>query len=94
MRAIYIYNVLAELPERLKPLQKLANNLWLNWHHDVGNLFRRMDPELWESSKHNPVYMLGAISQDCLEELAGDTGFLAQMDRLYEELDVLSLPDF
>jgi len=87
MRAIYTYNVLAELPERLKPLQGLAHNLWLSWHHDVGNLFRRMDPELWESSKHNPVYMLGAISQERLEELAGDTGFLAQMDRIYEELD-------
>jgi starch phosphorylase len=46
-----------------------------------------MDVELWESSRHNPVYMLGAISQERLEELAGDAGFLAQMDRLYEELE-------
>ena len=48
-----------------------------------------MDPELWESSKHNPVYMLRAISQERSEELAGDTGFLAQMNRLYEELEQL-----
>jgi starch phosphorylase len=46
-----------------------------------------MDAELWESSRHNPVYMLGAISQERLEELAGDAGFLAQMDRLNEELE-------
>jgi starch phosphorylase len=87
MKAIYIFNVLASLPERLKPLERLANNLWFSWHHNIGNLFRRMDAELWESSMHNPVYMLGAIRQERLEELAADAGFLAQMDRLHEELE-------
>ncbi len=87
MKAIYIFSVLARLPERLKPLEELASNLWFSWHHEIGNLFRRMDAELWESSKHNPVYMLGAISQERLEELADDAGFLAQTDRLYEELE-------
>jgi starch phosphorylase len=92
MKAIYIYNVLAKLPARLKPLEGLANNLWFSWHHDIGNLFGRMDPELWESSKRNPLYMLGAISQQRLQELAEDTGFLAQMDRHYEALqDYLSV---
>ena len=87
MKAIYIFNVLARLPERIKSLEKLANNLWFSWHHDTGNLFRRMDAELWESSKNNPVYMLGAISQERLEALAGDAGFLAQTDRLCEKLE-------
>ncbi|MCK4390940.1 MAG: alpha-glucan family phosphorylase [Desulfobacterales bacterium] len=86
MKAIYIYNVLARLPERLKPLEKLAYNLWFTWHHDIGNLFRRMDPQLWEFSKHNPVYMLGAISQERLEELSQDAGFVAQMDQVNKQL--------
>jgi len=87
MKAIFKYNILAKLPGRLMPLEKLANNLWFSWHHDIVNLFRRIDGELWESSKENPVYMLGAISQERLEELAEDAGFLADMDRLYEELE-------
>ena len=87
MKAIYIFNVLARLPERLKTLQELANNLWFSWHHDIGNLFRRMDADLWESSRHNPVYMLGNINQERLEELSHDAGFLAQMDRLHQELN-------
>ncbi|MBW1740547.1 MAG: alpha-glucan family phosphorylase [Deltaproteobacteria bacterium] len=87
MKAIYKYNVLAKLPDRLKPLERLAYNLWFSWHHDIGYLFSRMDAELWESSKHNPVYMLGAISQKRLEQLAEDAGFLAQMDRVYEQLE-------
>ena len=86
MKAIYTYNVLSTLPARLKPLEALANNLWFSWHHDIGNLFRRIDAELWESSKHNPYYMLGAVSQERLEELSVDAGFLAQMDRLHEAL--------
>jgi len=86
MKAVYKYNVLAKLPDRLKPLNKLAYNLWFSWHHDIASLFRRMDGALWESSKHNPVYMLGAINQVRLEELTEDVGFLAQMDRAYEDL--------
>jgi len=87
MKAVYKYNVLARLPERLKPLEKLAYNLWFTWHHDISSLFRRMDGELWESSRQNPVHMLGAISQERLEELARDAGFLAQMDRVYEDAE-------
>ncbi|MGD9022600.1 MAG: alpha-glucan family phosphorylase, partial [Deltaproteobacteria bacterium] len=86
MKAIYMFNVLAELPERLRPLEALAHNLWFSWHHDIRNLFRRMDAELWESSKHNPIYMLRVINQKRLRELAADAGFLAQMDRLHAEL--------
>ena len=87
MKAIYKYNVLARLPERLRPLEELAHNLWFSWHHDIAHLFRRMDAELWDSSKHNPVFMLGAISQERLQELTEDAGFLAQMDRAHEELE-------
>ena len=68
MKAIYKYNVLARLPERLKPLEKIAYNLWFSWHHDIAHLFRRMDPDLWDVSKHNPLYMLGNINQARLEE--------------------------
>jgi len=87
MKPIFRYNVLARVPERLKPLQKIAHNLWFSWHQDVQHLFRRMDEKLWDSSNHNPVYMLGNISQQRLEELARDAGFLTQVDRTSEELE-------
>lgn len=86
MKAIFKYNVLARLPERLQPLQEIAHNLWFSWHHDVAHLFRRMDAGLWETCNHNPVYMLGNVSQERLDELAQDAGFLSQMDRAQEEL--------
>lgn len=87
MKAIYKYNVLARLPERLKTLEKIAYNLWFSWHHDVAHLFKSMDPDLWDTSKHNPVYMLGNINQERMDELASDPKFLARMDRTHEELE-------
>ena len=87
VKAIYKYNVLARLPERLKPLEKLANNVWFTWHQDIAHLFMRMEGELWESCKHNPVFLLGAIGQERLNQLAADEGFLAQMDRAHEDLE-------
>jgi starch phosphorylase len=87
MKAIFKYNVLAKLPDRLQPLGPLAYNLWFSWHHDIADLFRQLDSELWEASEHNPVYMLGSVSQKRLEQLAEDRDFLARVDRAHQELE-------
>ena len=87
MKAIFKYNVLAKLPERLQPLGRLAYNMWFSWHHDIADLFRQLDSELWEACQHNPVYMLGSVSQKRLEQLAEDRAFLARVDRAHQELE-------
>lgn len=70
------------LPENLKSLEELANNLWFCWNYDAVELFQRMDDELWVSTQHNPRALLNQISQERLDELSGDAGFLAQLDRV------------
>ena len=60
--------VVPSLPEKLKPLQGLAKNLWYTWNPDVIELWRRLDRDLWEESHHNPVRMLSSMSQQQLEE--------------------------
>ena len=87
MKAIFKYNVLAKLPESLQPLGRLAYNMWFSWHHDIADLFMGLDSELWEASQHNPVYMLGSVSQQRLEELAEDGDFLSRMDRAHQEME-------
>jgi starch phosphorylase len=37
------------------------------WDHETISLFRRLDPELWEQTNHNPVWLLGLISQERLD---------------------------
>jgi starch phosphorylase len=87
MRPIRTFNVSPSLPAHLEPLRKLAYNLHWDWNSETKELFRRLDSDLWESSRHNPVLMLGTISQQRLQEVAEDEGFLAQMDRASRQLD-------
>ncbi|MBF2065227.1 MAG: alpha-glucan family phosphorylase [Calothrix sp. C42_A2020_038] len=87
MQPIRTFNVSPSLPSRLEPLRKLAYNLHWDWNVETKDLFRRLDPDLWETSRHNPVLMLGTISQARLNEVVEDEGFLAQMDRAAQQLE-------
>ncbi|RMF35265.1 MAG: alpha-glucan family phosphorylase, partial [Chloroflexi bacterium] len=84
MRPIRTFIVIPSLPEPLQPLRELAYNLHWSWDHETIALFRRLDRELWESSGHNPVRMLGTIRQERLEEAASDPGFLAHLERVHQ----------
>jgi glycogen phosphorylase len=86
MQPIRVFNVSAVLPQRLEPLRQLAYNLYWSWNSEATALFRRLDPDLWERSRHNPILMLGNISQTRLQAAAQDGGFLAQMERVMEQL--------
>jgi starch phosphorylase len=87
MQPIRTFNVSPCLPKQLEPLRKLAYNLHWDWNVETKDLFRRLDRDLWESSRHNPILMLGTISQARLQEVAEDEGFLAQMERASRQLD-------
>lgn len=83
---IRTFTVLPTLPERLAPLMLIARNLQWTWNHEAVKLFQRLDPDLWESSNHNPVQLLGEVSQERLEELLQDDSFLAHMDNVALEI--------
>ncbi|MEW6439939.1 MAG: alpha-glucan family phosphorylase [bacterium] len=79
--------VVPALPERLKPLERLARNLWFTWNQKAIELWRRLDRDLWEEAYHNPVRMLGMLSQERLQELSQNESFLVQMEDVVESLD-------
>src|SRR5262249_61590675 len=81
-RPIRTFTVLPKLPDRLRPLHTLAYNMWWCWNADAVALFRRINPDLFEALDHSPIRLLGATGQGRYEELAGDDGFLAHMDRV------------
>jgi starch phosphorylase len=87
MRPSHTFRVIPSLPARLERLRELASNLWWSWNHEAIELFRRLDRDLWESTGHNPVLMLGSIRQERLEQMAEDDGFLAHCDRVCREFD-------
>lgn len=86
-RTIRSFTVLPCLPDRLRPLQKLAYNLWWSWNADAVALFRRINPDLFEALDHSPIRLLGATDQKRFEQLEHDDGFLAHMDRVAAALD-------
>lgn len=82
--SLKIFHVTPDIPESLKPLQELSTNLWWTWNHDAAELFRRLDRTLWDKTNHNPVKLLGMLSQEQLNDVADDAGYIAQLDRVYE----------
>ncbi|MHB9033537.1 MAG: alpha-glucan family phosphorylase [Anaerolineae bacterium] len=81
-----VFTVIPLLPEQLAPMREIAMNLWWSWNLDAVDLFRRLDRDLWETAGHNPILILGTVSQDRLEEAAVDEGFLAHMRRVHQAL--------
>ena len=69
--------VFPHLPEPIRRLEDLAYNLWWAWHPEAQELFARLDPDLWESSNHNPVKLLQQVRQERLEAAARDPEYLA-----------------
>lgn len=82
------YQVIPSLPKKLEKLRELAYNLFWSWDQNTKALFRRLDKDLWESTHHNPVRMLGLISQERLEEIANDDGYVNHLNRAYNNLQV------
>lgn len=82
---IVTYTVEPDIPEPLKPLKELANNLWLSWNFDAVMLFMRLDYDLWIESRQNPARLLGMVSQERYEELSKDDSYLAALSRVHEK---------
>ena len=87
MQPIRTFNVSPSLPASLQPLRQLAYNLYWDWNTEIKELFRRLDRDLWETTRHNPVALLARVSQARLQEVAADDGFLAHMERAVGELN-------
>lgn len=82
------FNIIPSLPEKLEPLREIAANLYWTWNQEAIELFRRLDMDLWEETHHNPLLMLGKISQTRLNEVAVDDGFVAHMNRVFIHFQV------
>ena len=85
MKPFRTYTIVPRLPAELERLRELAYNLRWAWNHDTIALFRRLDPDLWNETNHNPVKMLGRIEQAALQEASQDVIFLAHLNRVYED---------
>ena len=86
MPKVRSFTVLPALPDPLKALELIANNMFWSWNPEFEDLFKRIDSDLWAACGHNPVKLLGSVSQQCLEDLAENQGFLCELQRITEKL--------
>jgi len=70
------------IPEPLKGLQDLANDLLYSWDASVRGLFVRLSPKLWESTGHNPKVFLRQIAQKRLDDAVEDHIFMQDYNRI------------
>lgn len=74
------------LPGPLRQLEELVLNLRWSWHHETLDLFRAVDPALWQAVHHDPVRLLGEVAPERLARLAEDRPFLRRLQDTAEDL--------
>jgi starch phosphorylase len=87
IRPLKEFLVRPALPAKLQRMPEIALNLHWSWNHSLRSLFRRLDPVIWKASNHNPIVMLGRVSQATLERAASDPRYLALYRRACETHD-------
>jgi len=75
------------LPEALKRLEELANNLWYSWNIPARQLFEQLDEELWIRVGHNPKLFLRNIDQRRLDNAVTDQSFLDAYNQVLATYD-------
>ena len=80
-------SVIPRVPEGLENLRNLAFNLWWSWNYDALELFRELDPELWETCGHSPVKMLRLVKQNRLESAAKDKDYRDRVEKVHQRLE-------
>jgi len=78
-------SVKANMPENLKKLEEIAQNLWWVWSSDAKNMFRTICTETWVKAHSNPVLLLNILSYEKLTALANDELFIAKLNVIYDK---------
>lgn len=84
----HAFEVVADLPDVLTGLKRLARNFRWSWDSATRDLFRSIDKHAWNATGHNPIAFLNSISADRLQALAEDSAFVARLRAANESLDL------
>ena len=78
-----IYNLLPADIDGFDSLAELALDMRWSWDHATDEVWRKLDPELWEIT-HNPWVVLQTVSRDQIERTLGDPEFRKHVDGLID----------
>jgi starch phosphorylase len=69
--------------EGIDALVELALDLRWSWNHAADEIWRRLDPDLWELT-HNPWGILQTVSRNRIERVLADPGFCGRVADLVQ----------
>ncbi len=81
------YRFTPSLPDTLSRLTELAYNYYWSWRPEIQELFRRLDPDLWEASHHNPLKLLLDVAQWKLTKASQSVEYLEHYKHCLHLLD-------
>jgi glycogen phosphorylase len=87
MRPLKVYSVTPRLPDNLLSLWDLAFNFWFSWKHEISELFERIDYQLWNKCRQNPVRFLNHLPQGVIKDMSGDEFFVGRLNKTMESLE-------
>src|SRR5437870_7560900 len=71
-----------DLPTTLQPLEPLSWNYWWSWAPDGAEVFRDLDPGIWQQCEQNPRTLLAHVPDLRLAQMAADPIFVDRTQRL------------
>jgi starch phosphorylase len=74
-----MYNLLPTEIEGFESLAELALNLRWSWNHATDEIWRELDPKLWEIT-HNPWVVLQTVSRDQIDRMLSDPTFRKRLE--------------
>jgi len=80
-----IYSLLPTEIEGFDSLAELALDMRWSWDHAADEVWRQLDPELWEIT-HNPWVVLQTVSRDQIERVLADPVFRKNVDGLVQTM--------
>jgi glycogen phosphorylase len=75
-----------EIPENLKNLEEITWNYFWSWEAGGAEIFRELEPALWEECEQNPRLLLKRIRQLRLWQKSLDTEYVAKVNGFAEKL--------
>ena len=78
-----LYSLLPTEIEGFDSLAELALNLRWSWNHATDEVWRQLDPKLWEIT-HNPWVVLQTVSRDQIERVMADPVFRKNVEGLVQ----------
>ncbi len=76
-----------ELPENLKSLETIAWNYYWSWERSGAEIFRELEPSLWEQCEQNPRLLLKKVKQIRLWQKSTDLEYVEKVKLFAEKLE-------